>query len=270
MRGGAKHRLQRVGNTIESQPHAVDNAYEVFVETGDLPTNLVLARKVVERALRARRKVPRPLDDGEGGLDGVVQRLEAKADRPANGDPSRRYITGTPRRRVFLEAVHDFEVARNAARNLIKICVREGGDPTDPEFIPSDIDPPDFGTTALHIVGWPDRLVHPDHEHQMARVMRQHAAIRAGTFRDEAWYRSAAAALRGFLSRGELPADATFLLFVLTIGEMFALQFHFFGRGGEDLLAAYDAVAKASDAGRADALQRLGPLQVQVGARRHQ
>lgn len=260
-------RLSAAADAIQAQPFAVDNAYAVFIETGDLPTDLRLARTVVDRALTARRRVPSRVDgDGSGDkLGSVVATLEAKARRTSSSNtPPGNYITGPARRRVFLEAVQPFDLARDTARYVIKDLVRRGGDPTDAEFIPSDTDLPDFGTAALHLVGWPDGWVRPAYEHQMARVMHQHAALRAGTERDEAWYRAASSALGAFLSKGELPQDDVLLLFALTVGEMFALNMDYFGRDTAELLTAFNAIATGSDAERTDALQRVGTLQVQA------
>jgi hypothetical protein len=162
---------------------------------------------------------------------------------------------------VFHEAVHPTETARRAARLLIGLLVQAGDDPTDPEFIPSDLELPEFGGIAMHLLGWPDRWVRPPYEQQLQRVMRQHAQVRSVSDRSDAWYRAAAAGLAAFLRDGEIPADDLQRLFVLTIGEMFAIHAHYFGHGDEDLLAAFDAVATASGPERDAALRRLAQAQ---------
>ena len=236
----ANRRLDLVASIVNTQPlsqQALNELYAKFLKAGELPNDARTARAVVERALVARRS---------GGIT-----------RQEEGLP----IAGPPREQVLREAAQPFDVPRKAARLLIEILVEGGGDPTDPEFIPSDYEIPEFGSVAMHILGWPDRLVRPPYEQQMQRVLQQHAQLRAYWPRTDMWYRDAADALASFLTRGELPRDDVFQLYALTIGEMFAIHAHYCGRGGENLLAAYDAVATAPDEERADALRRLGELQ---------
>lgn len=233
-------RLRTTQNAVDRlQPttQALNDMYSRFVSTGELSTHLGHAWHVLERALIARRGT--------------------RANYQGSGKP----LVGPAREQVFREAAHSFEPARIAARFLIRTLVDAGRDPSDPEFIPSDIPPHEFGTAALHLLGWPDRWVRPEYEHQMARVMRQHAEVRATGQRSDLWYRDFAPALAAFLAQGQLPATEEFLLAVLTIGEMFALNEHYLGRGGEDLLAAYEAVANATDQDRESALRLLGALQ---------
>ena len=63
------------------------------------------------------------------------------------------------------------------------------------------------------------------------------------------------------LRRGEIPPEGDLRSYALTIGEMLAIHEHFVGRGGEEVLAAYDAVANAAAEQREVALQHLGQLQ---------
>src|SRR5690606_1198618 len=129
---------------------ALDDLYRRFLVTGELPEQPATAWPVLQRALCARR----------GG--GVWPQ--------SHGQP----LAGPPREKVVREAVHENPLARCAARKLIDILVEAGYDPSDPEFIPSDYPVPDFGSVALHVLGWPDAWVKAPYEAQMQRVMAQH------------------------------------------------------------------------------------------------
>ena len=64
------------------------------------------------------------------------------------------------------------------------------------------------------------------------------------------------------MTRGQIPTDSRYYLYVLSIGELLALSGKYFGRGGEDLLAAYETVAR--DAVGSLSLLHLGTLQVRA------
>ena len=241
------NRLAAVARVIDHQhlaPPAIDRAYAKFLRTGELGDDHRLAGVVLQRALHARRESA-DMDSGTW------------AD---NQDPSSSLV-GSPRGRVFHEAACASDAARVAARVLISLLVSIGHDPTDPEFIPSDFEAPDFGGVAMHALGWPDRWVRPQYAHEMQRVMQQHAKLRKNVVRSEDWYRAAAAGLRNFLTHGEVPTEPDVRLFALTVAEMFALNRHYFTGTNEDLLVAFDAVANARGAQRDAALMHLGTVQ---------
>jgi hypothetical protein len=95
----------------------------------------------------------------------------------------------------------------------------------------------------------------------MERVMRQHAEVRSRGPRSDLWFRDFAAALAAFLRSGQMPTDDDLRLAVLTIGEMFALNFHYLGKCDRALPDAFDAVANATDETRDAALRHLSEQQ---------
>jgi len=180
-----------------------------------------------------------------------------------SGPVGRNSVEGVPpRERLFREAIHPFEHVRKTARKLLKALASEGYDPGDPEFVPSDYELPAFGSFALHLLGWPDHWVREPYEHQMRRVMEQHAQLRAPGDRSDFWLREAGRALSAFLLRGEVPVEDELELYVLTVGEMLGLHADYCGHGDPALLDAFDVVAKAAGPQRKEALARLGPFQV--------
>lgn len=245
--------LQGAINNQPLNPAAIDQAYAEFLETGELHEDRRIAWTVLKRALHARKRRVDP----HNGHDSPFQR------RVGDGD-SAGYIAGPPREQVFREAVSTFGPARKCARLLIDLLVEGDDDPTDPEFIPSDLELPQCGSLAMHLFGWPDQWVKPPYEQQLQRVLLQHAALRADSDHSEAWHRAAAAGLAGFLTRGEVPDDELVRRYALTIGEMFAIHAHYFGRGDEELLAAFEASATTSGAAHDAALSHLGALQVRA------
>jgi hypothetical protein len=222
---------------------AINETYGSFLRTGTLPKDRRLSWAVLERAIQARK---------------------ASADTRANRsmwDRLHDLPSEDARYMVFREAIHEDPAPRDFARILIRALVRSGDDPTDPEFVPTDLEQPEFGSMAMHALGWPDLWAREPYAKQLQRVLAQHAALRAQGPRSDLWYHKAAAALAGFLSRGDLPQDDAECLFALTLGEMFAIHADYFGHGDEELLAAFDAVARTSGAQRQAAMRHLGAVQ---------
>jgi hypothetical protein len=224
-------------------PEAVSEIYSSFLQTGALPNDRRLSWAVLERALHARK------------ASADTRARQSKWDRlHERPNEDARYM-------VFREAIHQDPAPRDFARILIRLLVRSGDDPTDPEFVPPDLEHPEFGSLAMHALGWPDLWAREPYAKQMQRVLVQHAALRAQGPRSDLWYHMAAAALAGFLLRGHLPEDDAECLFALTLGEMFAIHADYFGHGDEELLAAFDAVARANGAKREAAMRHLGAMQ---------
>lgn len=246
----ARKRLQAAQDAIDRLPfrrHAIDDAYARFLEDGTLPRDRTLAGEVLDRALRARKPVP-----------------ELVAEQRALG---LHQPYGTTREMLFREAVCSLEPARDLARLLLCGIVQAGYDPTDPEIIGPEMEPADFATVTMRLIGWPHDFVRPEYREQLDRVLRQQATVQASRPRDDdEWNRGAGAALAAFINRGVVPTDSRYFLYVLTTGEEFALHAHYLGQGGEELLAAYEAVATSTRAKKESALRRLGELQRLAGA----
>jgi len=244
-------RLQTTHDAIHSQPlqlQTIDRAYGKFLRTGELPAVQPLAKSVLRRALFARKASA----DRQASMPMLPVRQTDSSHRPR----------ATPREQVFGEALYADEPVRFAARTIIDTLVAAGEDPTDPEFIPSDIPEPEFGSMALYILGWPDEWVRPQYEQQLQRVLVQHRALRLLPNRDEAWYLEAARALAAFQTRGDLPMTL-FGLYARTMGEMFAIHADYVGKGDQELLAAYEVVGTTTGDEHIAAMRQLGALQVQ-------
>jgi hypothetical protein len=242
---------QRI-NRFPYKYEAIDNAYARFLADGSLPDDNALAARVLYRVLHARKPLPPYLEDLE---------------RPPLHQPA-----GTTREMLFSEACCDDKVIRDFARDLLRIVVQEGYDPTDADLIGPEMEPWDFAPICLRLLGWPQEFVRPQYREQFERLLQRQAAERASRPRSDAWNRGAGKALSAFMTKGVLPPDQYFV-YVLGIAEQFALGGHYFGKLGEhveELLAAFDAIAMGTPAERAAALQQVGPLQVQATNARHE
>jgi len=239
-------RIQAVQARINRFPYryeAIDNAYARFLDDGTLPEERELAGRVLQRVLDARKPQPELLQ-------------EQLASRPL-WQPY-----GSTREMLFREACCKVDCVRELARFLLRCLVREGYDPTDPEVIGPEMEPMDFAPITIRLLGFPQDCVRPEYQAQLQRVLRQHDELRAyQRIGGEDWDRGAAASLAAFLTRGRMPTESRYLLYVLAIGEQFALVAHYFGKGSEDLIAAYEAVATTTGQERVAALRRLGELQ---------
>ncbi|MCA8948434.1 MAG: hypothetical protein KDE27_02970 [Planctomycetes bacterium] len=242
-------RLQAAQDRINRFPYryeAIDEAYARFLDRGVLPDDNPLAWRVLERVLHARKPLPPDADD-----------LARAGDRPLYQP------YGGTREMLFREACCSLGPARALARLLLRAIVQAGYDPTDAALIGPEMEPTNLATISMRLLGWPQDYVRPQYRAQLDRLLEQQGIVQANRPRSDAeWDRGAGRALSAFLTSGILPSEPRFLPFVLTTSEQLALHGHYFGRGSEDLLASFDAIATGSPADREAALGRLGELQV--------
>ena len=245
MRG--KKRLDNAQKRISRFPyryHAVDDAYAQFIKDGTLPEDLTLSAGVMLRVPNARKRDPE---------------YEAwRRDLIASG--KMRQPNGCTREMFFAEACCEHKRIRDFARFLLKAIVQTGHDPTDPDMIGYELEPDDHAPVCMRLIGYPHDFVRPEYQAQMKRVQRQRTQIYEQRPAHEEWDRRARVATAAFMSKGEIPSDPLLYLYALSVGETLALVAHYGGKGGENLLAAYEAVATSSGAQRTTALAHLGKL----------
>lgn len=245
----SRARTKRVERAISRFPYkyeAIDDAYAQFIEDGTLPDDLTLSAAVLRRVLNARKPDP--------------ETAAWRRDLIASGELRQPY--GSAREMFFAEACCAEKSIRNFARMLLRAIVQSGHDPTEPEMIGFELEPDDYAPVCVRLVGYPHDYVAPEYQGQLQRVQRQRDQVRAQRPLSEVWDRGARKAVARFLTRGEIPTDPLYYLQALSIGETFALVRHAAGREGEDLLAAYEAVATSSGGERAAALEHLSKLLV--------
>ena len=241
-------RANTVAKRIGRLPYryrAIDDAYAQFITDGTLPADLTLSAAVMHRVLRARKPDP--------------ETAAWRRDLITSGKLRQPY--GCTREMFFSEACCEQKWIRDFARSLLRAIVQTGHDPTDPDMIGYELEPDDYAPVCMRLIGYPHDFVRPEYQAQLERVQRQQTQIYEQRPAHEEWDRLARKAVAAFLSKGEIPSDPLHYLYALSVGETFALVGHYSGKGGEDLLAAYEAVATSSGAERTAALERLGKLQ---------
>jgi hypothetical protein len=241
-------RVTSVAKRISRFPyryHAVDDAYAQFINDGTLPEDLTLSAAVMHRVLKARK--PDPETDAW------------RRDLITSGRMRQPY--GCTREMFFAEACCEDKAIRKFARFLLQAVVQAGHDPTDPDMIGYELEPDDYAPVCMRLVGYPHDFVRPEYGAQIERVQRQRNQVADQRPAGEHWDRGARKAVSAFMKKGEIPTDALHYLHALSVGETFALVAHYYGKGGEDLLAAYETAATSTGPDRAAALQRLSELQ---------
>jgi hypothetical protein len=243
-----RHRVNNVQKRFSRLPyryHAIDDAYAQFIKDGTLPEDLALSAAVMLRVLNARKEDP--------------EIVAWRRDLIASGKMRQPY--GSAREMFFAEACCEDKAIRNFARFLLRAVVQTGHDPTDPDMIGYELEPDDLQPVCLRLKGYPDEFVRPEYKAQLERVQRQRTQIYEQRPAHDEWDRGARKAVVAFMKRGEIPSDPLYYLYVLSVGETFALVGHHLGKSGEDLLAAYEAVATSIGAERTAALAHLSKLQ---------
>lgn len=252
----SRRRLGKLARAIEARPipfEVLDAAFRRFRETGELPENLHLARAVVERTLLWTKPIRADLYEAIRKLKDLADAAQAGEELPPKPPDLRRLL--------LLEAVSDHEFVRRIARIVIETIIGMGRDVLDPEFVPTDVPAPEYGTVGLYLLGWPEFIVKAPYEEQAKRLLQRLALLRGCVAkRDERWYEEAAATWVRFVRGGELPGDPLLREYVLVDCELTALTAHYCGRGQPEAITAFDRVALAEGAEREEAMAGLQDL----------
>lgn len=226
-------------------PELVDQAFETFLATGQLPDEPWFAAQVVDQL---KPTMNRHL--GRNFIDWAKQ-LCAEFERPK--DPVRD--------RLIHEAVWETGVFRMAARCMLEGLVSAGFDPRQPIFDGMEL--PEFGTVGMALLGVPERLVGPEHEAQGQRLTeRLEAMARAIPHHNRRWWLELHNAAQMFQHDGERPADPMVLDCVLALGELSTFLDQVAGASVDEELAAFDAASQATGADRERAIERLQAMAV--------
>ena len=237
------NRLKKVASHLAVVPIAPDvvrDAFVKFKEFGELPEHQRLADLVVQRALR-------PYVTEYGSVCVVAQARQVVEELVAN---TRRSAEGIEppedlRKSLFYEALsEDDKLMRFAARHAIKALVHMGQDVTAKDFVPEDIEMPDFGTVGLHLIGWPEMFAKPPYVEQAHRLFARFDDLRARMPRDdEEWMGRLYAAWREFERDGALPDDELMAEGALALAEAFELMRCFVGKGNAERMWEFDRTA---------------------------
>jgi hypothetical protein len=254
MRRTYNKRLKKVSMLIDAMPiapAAEERAFDRFRRTGELPEHQRLAKAVIERALRGGADCGSPMAyDFKAAMECLERAAERLKEAEAEPEPLRKTL--------FHEAVYGPKFVSIPARFALRILVDMGRDVTDPEFIPTDTEIPDWGSVGWHLIGLPERIVKPPYEDQAQRLFDRFASLRERIDRDnKEWFEELAEAGVRFLHEGELPHDELLCEAVLANGEFMGLLQHHVGHGDAEVMAAFDQVARAQGEARAAAIGRV-------------
>lgn len=245
-------RMNKLSQAIATSPakrHLLDDAYEWFTGFGELPDpeDHQLACEVVLRALRGGSEYPVTEEEAEDIRLGVsvVKRTHKALDA----------WPPTVRAMLFEEALFSDPRLGNLARAQISVEVAYGADVESQSFAARH-GMPMYGSVAMHIAGYPRRLVVPPYEDQGKRLLVRLDDVRGRIpHEDPRWYDAQAEAAVRFLQTGELPKDETHRDTVLVSAELDLLQLHKQGKDVSVAMDLFDRVAREPDEE-----QRMGAL----------
>ena len=235
-------RIGQVMRAIEVAPvrqHLLREAYEWFWQFGELPDDDdLVAYEVVHQALRGGEE--RPLR---------VESLATRGLRKTGQDPHGRDAMETNdwpptvRAMLFEEALFGHPRIRALARAQIAVEVAYGGDVESPGFCARH-GIPIYGSVAMHISGWRQKLVRPPYEFQATRLLTRLDGL-CGRIPndDDGWLDSMAEATVRFKVTGELPADDQMAEMVLANVELDQLIAHKAGRDVAEVMAVFHEIA---------------------------
>ncbi len=211
---------QRLAN-IPTPPWVVDQAFEEFQSTGRLPEDQLLARELIDRALRS---TPHRMDylTAIHLLQATAEKLERGEELPPSPDRCRRQL--------YHEAVSDDLSVSSIARLALEVKASEGVDVTSCEFL-RDEPLPAFGSAGLHVLGFYDYLAQPPNEERARAVYARIERLHDEYDFDDEWWAEFGEAVVGRGESGE-PEDPVMREMVAALGDLEGLRARNSGGGG--------------------------------------
>jgi hypothetical protein len=252
-------RDRRIGQVMKAiavapvRRHLLREAYELFTAFGELPDDdELVAYEVVHQALRGgEERIP--------GARGAAARDAHKAGQPYQGRKELETSDWPPtvRAMLFEEALFAHPQIRDLARAQISVEVAYGGDVESPGF-GARHGIPMYGSIAMHIGGWRQRLIRPPYEFQATRLFTRLDSL-CGRIPsdDDRWLDAMAEATVRFKETGELPANDQMAEMVLANVEMDQLIAHKAGRDVAEVMAVFNEIAWNEGEVMEAALKRL-------------
>ncbi len=256
-----RRRIGRVQNAIDAAPvreHVLQEAYAWFTMFGELPDDDHVAFEVVEKALRGGEDAPPEADDVVAKRADKARLAYHKRERPRDHWPP------SVRGMLFDEALFDHPPLRELARRAIAVEVAYGGDVENPAF-GARHGIPGYGNVAMHVLGWPAKLVAPPYEDEARRLLVRLDNLRGRIpHGDPNWTAVQGGAVAAFYRDGALPDDDLHLEVVLVNVGLDLLQAH---RGGKDVAKGIALIGKLERAEGEEFLELLQVLSELAAAR---
>lgn len=250
-------RVGRVRDAVDASPvrrHLLNEAYEWFTMFGELTDDDHVAFEVVEKALRGGKDAPVE-------AEAVVAKRANKA-RKAYHERERPHETWPPsvRGMLFDEALFEVEPLRKLARAAITVEVSAGGDVENCAF-GARHGIPGYGNVAMHVLGWPKKLVVPPFEDEAERLIVRLDNLRGNIDHDDPnWTTVQGNAVAAFWHHGELPDDDLHLEGVLVNVGLDLLQVHRRKKKGAKGIALISKLERAKGEEFEELLGQLGAL----------
>lgn len=253
-----KNRLSKLGKAIDRRPlhrTSIEDAFERFRETGELPEQQRLADAVTKKALDPNWDAVTESDPFIVYLLATQTRIDVRSEaaEPTLTKPRPSAVL----KNLYGEAVWGPEPVREIARKALIWHSDAGTDVASPDWL-ANRKMPRFGTVGFMLLGYPDFLAVPPYEQQAQRLFVRYGDLleKKGPC-DEHWERRFDQASLAFYRRGELPTDPLLRDVVLGGTEIDALFEHHRGGNVKELMAALDAAALASGDEREAAIKDI-------------
>jgi len=242
-------RMGRVQQAVDASPvcqYTLQEEYEWFVKLGELPDDDRMAYEIVTQAL----------NDGKEHRRNVFEPLHRRK-QPRDWPLSVRSM-------LFDEAISD-RITRKLARSVVAAEVAWGGDVESPAFA-SRHGLPGYGSVAMHVAGWPNKLSLPPYEEQATRLFVQLDIVRGRIPHDRpGWYDAYGDAMKAFYHEATAPEPGLMRDVVLVFAEIHMLIAHRKGTDVTKAMELFAAVACASGDEKEellDELMALGPKEL--------
>lgn len=166
-------RAERAFAQMPLRDDLLEEAFETFRDTGELPDARRLAAAVLQRALEQRDDPePEPLD-----FPAALRRLVEILNQIEDGTlPETR--RDAIRRHLYNEALCGEDVVRIFARQALKALSFLDHDVTQPLYLDEEIGLPEFRTVGMHVLGWPERLARKPYVRRARRLFARYAELR--------------------------------------------------------------------------------------------
>lgn len=233
--------LKRAIAAAPVQAHLLREAYEWFTEWGEFSgEDDSIAYAVVLQAMN-------------GGKDAVRTDHDLHpSKRPSLASRVRKVLDErwppSVRAMLFAEALFERDPLSRLARGAIAVEVAYGGD-VESDAFGARHGVPTYGSVAMHVAGYPKRLVLPPYEDQATRLLVRQDNLRGRIPHDDPrWFEVQAQAVETFLRTGELPDDDLHADVVLVNVEMDQLVAHKAGKKVSKAMKLLDRVARGDKA----------------------
>jgi hypothetical protein len=241
-----RKRLAKVACVLGAMPvppGLAKAAFETFKATGQLPEDIRVATAVVGRVRCGYDSTWCP--DGTLNWGATIQ--SALAAMPRGKDDVMDELLN--------EAVNATGLVQAAARQVLMRLAAEGLDVTTTLFADESL--PEFGTVGLAKIQFLERLVRRPYVRQGRRLIRRIERLQENLPLEREWFTELGRAVECFQIAGERPDDDLMLELILAFGELSALMNHACGEDVRDLMALFDAIAKASGSQRESLIGQL-------------